>query len=55
MTTQVNLNIDELKDFIKHIVDNNRFLQNSGKNPVSIEVVGDSGIGKTCKIKLSTN
>jgi hypothetical protein len=50
MTTQVNLNIDELKDFIKHIVDNNRFLQNSGKNPVSIEVVGDSGIGKTSTI-----
>jgi hypothetical protein len=50
MSTQVNLNIDELKDFIKHIVDNNRFLQNSGKNPVSIEVVGDSGIGKTSTI-----
>lgn len=50
MGTQVNLNIDELKDFIKHIVDNNRFLQNSGKNPVSIEVVGDSGIGKTSTI-----
>jgi hypothetical protein len=50
MSAQVNLNIDELKDFIKHIVDNNRFLQNSGKNPVSIEVVGDSGIGKTSTI-----
>lgn len=50
MATQVNLNIDELKDFIKHIVDNNRFLQSERKNPVAIEVVGDSGIGKTSTI-----
>lgn len=50
MAAQVNLNIDELKDFIKHIVDNNRFLQSENKNPVAIEVVGDSGIGKTSTI-----
>ena len=44
---QVNLNIDELKDFINHIIENNRFLQTEGKKPVAVEVVGESGIGKT--------
>ena len=47
---QVNLNIDEAKDFINHIIQNNRFLQEGGKNPVAIEVVGESGIGKTSTI-----
>ena len=44
---QVNLNIDELKNFVNHVIENNRFLQESGKKPVAIEVVGESGIGKT--------
>tara|TARA_Y100001937_G_scaffold108635_1_gene152465 strand:+ start:5012 stop:6277 length:1266 start_codon:yes stop_codon:yes gene_type:complete len=47
---QVNLNIDELKDFVNHVVNNNRFLQKQGKKPVAIEVVGESGIGKTTSI-----
>jgi hypothetical protein len=47
---QVNLNIDELQTFINHIIENNRFLQNNGKKPVAIEVVGESGIGKTTSI-----
>ena len=47
---QVNLNIDELKDFVNHVVNNNRFLQEQGKKPVAIEVVGESGIGKTTSI-----
>ena len=46
----VSLNVNELKDFLKHIIDNNRYLQESKKQPVSIEVVGDSGIGKTSAI-----
>jgi len=50
MANQVNLNIDEVKDFVKHIIENNRYLQDQGKTPVSIEVVGDSGIGKTSTI-----
>ena len=33
---QVNLNIDELKGFVNHVVDNNRFLQKQGKKPVAI-------------------
>ena len=47
---QVNLNVTELKSFVNHIITNNRFLQQNGKSPVSIEVVGESGIGKTSTI-----
>jgi hypothetical protein len=47
---QVNLNVTELKGFVNHIISNNRFLQDNGKGPVSVEVVGESGIGKTSTI-----
>ena len=47
---QVNLNVTELKGFVNHIITNNRYLQANGKSPVSIEVVGESGIGKTSSI-----
>ena len=47
---EVQLNIDELKGFVNHIIQNNRFLQEQGKNSVSTEVVGESGIGKTSTI-----
>lgn len=44
---QVNLNIDELKGFLTHIINNNRFLQKGAKPSVAVEIVGESGIGKT--------
>tara|TARA_R110000824_G_scaffold311729_3_gene498867 strand:+ start:2578 stop:3837 length:1260 start_codon:yes stop_codon:yes gene_type:complete len=47
---QVNLNIDEVKDFVNHIITNNRFLQETGKNSVAVEIVGESGIGKTSAV-----
>lgn len=47
---QVNLNIDELKGFLTHIISTNRMLQEKNNKPVSVEVVGDSGIGKTSTI-----
>ena len=47
---QVNLNIDELKGFVNHIIENNRFLQDQNKKPVAVEVVGESGIGKTSAV-----
>jgi len=47
---QVNLNVTELKGFVNHIITNNRFLQKGNKSPVSVEVVGESGIGKTSTI-----
>ena len=46
----VQLNVNELKGFLTHIVENNRFLQERGQPPVSIEVMGESGIGKTSSI-----
>lgn len=46
----VSLNVNELKDFLKHIINNNRYLQENNKPVVSTEVVGDSGIGKTSSI-----
>jgi hypothetical protein len=47
---QVNLNAKELKGFLNHIINNNRSLQEKGKLPVAVEVVGESGIGKTSNI-----
>ena len=52
---QVNLNIEDLKGFMNHIIVNNRFLQASGKKPVAVEVIGDSGIGKTSSILQLAN
>jgi hypothetical protein len=49
-TNLVALNANELKQFLTHIVENNRFIQEQGKTPVSIEVIGESGIGKTSSI-----
>ena len=47
---EVKLNVKELKNFMKHIITNNQTLQKAGKNPVAVEVIGDSGIGKTSSI-----
>ena len=47
---QVNLNIDEVKGFVNHVINNNRYLQEQGKLPVSVEIVGESGIGKTSTV-----
>ena len=52
---QVNLNIDEVKGFLTHIMTNNRFLQSSGKPPVAVEIVGESGIGKTSSVLQLAN
>jgi len=49
-THQVNLNIDEAKDFLSHIVQNNRYLATQRKRAVAVEVIGDSGIGKTSMV-----
>ena len=45
--SQVKLNTSELKDFIKHIINNNRFIQEQGKVPTALNVVGNAGLGKT--------
>ena len=44
------LNVDELKDFLKHIVKNNQHIQAQGKIPVAVNIEGDAGLGKTSAI-----
>ena len=48
----ISINVNELKDFLGHIIANNRYLQEHGKSPVSVEVIGESGIGKSSAIIL---
>ena len=48
--SQVKLNIEELKDFLKYMIDNNQHIQNDGKVPVAINIEGDAGLGKTSAI-----
>jgi nucleoside-triphosphatase THEP1 len=48
--SQVQLNVDELKSFIKHMVNNNQFIQAQGKTPVTTNISGDAGLGKTSAI-----
>lgn len=48
--SQVQLNIDELKGFLSHMVKNNQHIQSQGKVPVTINIVGDAGLGKTSAI-----
>jgi nucleoside-triphosphatase THEP1 len=48
--SQVQLNVEELKDFIKHMVNNNQHIQADGKVPVAINIEGDAGLGKTSAI-----
>ena len=48
--SQVELNIDELKDFMKHMVSNNQHIQKEGKIPFSVNVEGEAGLGKTSSI-----
>jgi hypothetical protein len=49
--SQVQLNVEELKGFLKHIVGNNQYIQAEGKVPVAINVEGDAGLGKTSAVK----
>ena len=48
--SNVKLNVEELKDFVKHMVGNNQYIQAQGKVPVAINIEGDAGLGKTSAI-----
>lgn len=44
------MNIEELKDICSYIIDNNKELTEQGKKTSSIEIVGESGLGKTSSV-----
>ena len=46
----VQLNAEELKGFINHMVKNNQLIQAQGKVPVAVNIEGDAGLGKTSTI-----
>jgi hypothetical protein len=47
---QVKLNVEELGDFVKHMILNNQHIQEKGMVPVTINVEGEAGLGKTSSI-----
>jgi len=49
--SQVKLNLDELKSFMRHMIKNNQHIQAQGKVPVAVNVEADAGIGKTSAIQ----
>lgn len=44
------INIDELKEIFSYIISNNKELKAANKKTTAIEVMGESGIGKTSTI-----
>jgi DNA polymerase III delta prime subunit len=47
---KIQLNAEEIKSFLTHMVKNNRHLQDEGKIPVAINIEGNAGIGKTSTV-----
>jgi len=47
---RVNLNIDELKGFLTHIINNNNYLQTVNKVPTAVNIEGLAGLGKTSAV-----
>lgn len=50
-STRTELNSQELKGYLEYIIDNNRFIQGQGKVPVTLNIEGAPGLGKTSVIK----
>jgi len=44
---QVELNANEIKDYLQYVVKNNQHIQTQGKTPIAVEIIGESGLGKT--------
>lgn len=49
------LTIEEVTKHIKFIINNNRILQDSGRLPIAVNVVGEAGVGKTSCIEQIAN
>lgn len=50
VSTRSQLDSNELKTFLKYIINNNRYLQSEGKVPVAVNIESQPGIGKTSTI-----
>ena len=46
----LNLNIDEIKNVLNYIITNNKSLTEQNKKTTAVEIMGESGIGKTSMI-----
>jgi len=44
---QVELSAKEIQEYLQYIVKNNQHIQEQGKTPIAVEIVGESGLGKT--------
>lgn len=47
---QVKLNVKELKDFLKKIIEGNKQLQAKGLSPTAVNIEGEAGLGKTSAV-----
>lgn len=53
---QVELNASEIKDYLEYVVSNNQYIQEKGKTPIAVEIIGESGLGKTSvSLQLAKN
>ena len=41
---KVKMNADEIKDYLKHLITNNRFIQAQGKIPIGLNIEGEAGL-----------
>lgn len=44
---KVQLSADEIKEHLRHLIMNNRFIQKQGKIPIGLNIEGEAGLGKT--------
>ncbi len=49
-TQRVQMNSEELKDYLRHMITNNAIIQERGITPISSNIEGEAGIGKTSTI-----
>ena len=49
------LNLKEMKETLRFNILNNKFLQERGKKPISYNIIGPAGIGKTTMVKDLAN
>ena len=48
---QVQLNTEEFKNFMKYMIVNNTVIQEKGEVPVTVNCIGEAGLGKTSCVK----